>query len=289
MSGQVFKGAVVGKRIALLAVAAVATTMSLSSCVRIAQETSSDDYTVNDGISSVQIDNDGGDVKVRSVEGAGATTIKRTLRYGKAASKPNGPTHQVSGSVLTLNGCGNGCEASYEVAVPSKDTTVKGEVGSGDLEVQDLASVDVNVGSGNATLRGITGAVRVETGSGDLRGDGITGDVTAKVGSGNAILSGVTGLVTVVNSSGDIRAEKVDGDVDAEASSGNVVVELAKQHNVKATSSSGDVTVTVPTGGYRVVAESNSGDKKVGVQNDASSRFELNLTAKSGDLVLSAV
>ncbi|HWO68723.1 MAG TPA: DUF4097 family beta strand repeat-containing protein [Umezawaea sp.] len=277
-----------GKRIALLAVAAVATTMSLSSCVRIAQESSSDDYTVNDRISSVQIDNDGGDVKVRSVEGAGATTIKRTLRYGKAASKPNGPTHQVSGDVLTLKGCGNGCEASYEVAVPSKDTTVKGEVGSGDLEVQDLASVDVNLGSGNATLRGIAGAVRVENGSGDLNGDGITGDVTAKIGSGNARLSGVTGAVTVVNSSGDIRAEKVDGDVNAEASSGNVVVELAEQHNVKATSSSGDVTVTVPNAGYRVVVDSNSGDKKVGVKNDASSQFELNLTAKSGDLTLSA-
>ncbi|MCS7480786.1 DUF4097 domain-containing protein [Umezawaea endophytica] len=277
-----------GKRIALLAVAAVATTMSLSSCVRIAQESSSDDYTVNDQIASVQIDNDGGDVKIRAVEGASATTIKRTLRYGKAASKPSGPTHQVSGSVLTLSGCGNGCEAYYEVAVPSKDTTVKGEVGSGDLEVQDLASVDVHLGSGNAVLRGIAGAVRVENGSGDVTGDTISGDFTSKIGSGNAKLTGVTGSVTVVNSSGDIRAEKVDGDVNAEAKSGNVVVELTKQHNVTAASSSGDVTVTVPNAGYRVVVDSDSGDKKIDVKNDASSQFELNLTAKSGDVVLKA-
>jgi hypothetical protein len=260
MSGRVFKGAVVGKRIALLAVAAVATTMSLSSCVRIAQESSSDDYTVNDRIAAVQIDNDDGDVKVRSVEGASATTIKRTLRYGKAATKPNGPTHQVSGDVLTLNGCGNGCEAYYEVAVPSKETAVRGEVGSGDLEVQDLASVDVTLGSGNATLRGIAGAVRAENGSGDVTGDTIAGDVTTKIGSGNVRLSGVTGTVTVVNASGDIRVEKTDGDVSAEASSGNVVVELAGQHNVKAHSSSGDVTVTVPNAGYRIVADTGNGD-----------------------------
>ncbi|HEX6340501.1 DUF4097 family beta strand repeat-containing protein [Umezawaea sp.] len=288
MSGQVGKGVVVGKRIALLAVAAVATTMSLSSCVRIAQESSSDDYTVNDQISTVQIDNDGGDVKVRSVEGASATTIKRTLRYGKAASKPSGPTHQVNGSSLVLNGCGNGCEAYYEVAVPSKETTVKGEVGSGDLEVQDLASVDVNLGSGNATLRGIAGAVRVDNSSGDLSGDNLAGGVTAKIGSGNVKLTGVTGAVTVVNSSGDIRTEQVDGDVDADAKSGSVVVELAKAHNVKANAGSGDITVTVPNAGYRVAVDTSSGDKKVGVKDDPSGQFELNLTASSGDITLNA-
>jgi hypothetical protein len=288
MSGQVFKGAVVGKRIALVAVAVVATTMSLSSCVRLAQESSSDDYTVNDAITSVQIDNGGGDVKVRSVDGATATTIKRTLRYSQAANKPSGPTHQVSGAALVLNGCGDGCEASYEVAVPSKETTVKGEIGSGDLEVQNLASVEVNLGSGHATLRGIAGVVRIENGSGDVTGNDIGGDVTAKVSSGNFSLSGAAGQVTVVNSSGNIRAEKVDGDVSAEASSGNVVVELAKPHNVKANASSGDVTVTVPNAGYRIAVDSGSGDKKVEVKNDPAGQFELNLTAGSGDVVLRA-
>jgi putative adhesin len=288
MGGRVFEGAVVGKRIVLLAVAAVATTMSLSSCVRLVQENSSDDYTVNDRITSVQIDTDGGDVKVRSVDGATATTVKRTLRYNQAATKPNGPTHQVSGAALVLNGCGNGCEASYEVAVPSKETAVKGEVGSGDLEVQDLASVEVNLGSGNATLHGIAGAVRIENGSGDVTGSGIGGNVIGKVSSGNLTLSGVTGSVTVANSSGDIRAEKVDGDVSAEASSGNVVVELAKPHNVKANASSGDVTVTVPNAGYRVVVDTNSGDQKVDVRNDPSGQFELNLSAGSGNIVLKA-
>lgn len=289
MSGQFFKGAVVGKRIALLAVAAVATTMSLSSCVRLAQESSSDDYTVTDRITSVQIDNGGGDVKIRSVEGATATTIKRTLRYSQVASKVGGPTHQVSGAALVLNGCGTGCEAFYEVAVPLKETTVKGEIGSGDLDVQNLASVDMILGSGNATLHGIAGAVRVDNGSGDTNGDDIRGDVTGKVGSGNLAVTGVTGSVTVVNSSGNIKAEKVDGDVSAEAKSGNVVVELAKPHNVKANAKSGDVTVTVPNVAYRVVVASGSGDKKVDVKNDPASQFELNLSASSGDVTLKAV
>ncbi len=277
-----------GKRITLLVVAAVATTMGLSSCVRLAQESSSDDYTVNDSITAVQIDNDGGDVKIRSVEGASATTIKRTLRYGKEANKPTGPTHQVNGNALTLNGCGNGCEAYYEVAVPSKETTVKGELGSGDLEVQNLASVEVTLGSGKATLRGIGGAVRVDNESGTFDGSDIAGDVTGKVGSGDFRLSGVTGNVTVVNASGNIRVEKADGDVSAEASSGSVVVELAKAHNVKAHSASGDVTVTVPNAGYRIVVDADSGSKEIKVKNDPAGQFELNLSAGSGDVVLNA-
>jgi hypothetical protein len=288
MSGRVFEGAVVGKRIVLLAVAVVATTMSLSSCVRLVQDSSSDDYTVDDGITSVQVDTDGGDVTVRSVEGATATTVKRILRYNQAARKPDGPTHQVNGGALVLNGCGNGCEVSYEVAVPSKGTTVKGDVGSGDLDVQGLASVEVTLGSGDATLRGIAGAVRIENGSGDVDGSDIGGDVIGKVSSGNFTLSGVTGSVTVVNSSGNIRAERVDGDVSAEANSGDVVVELAKPHNVKANASSGDVTVMVPNAGYRVLVDSDSGEQKVDVQNDPSGQFELNLSAGSGDVVLKA-
>ncbi|MEO6081543.1 MAG: DUF4097 family beta strand repeat-containing protein [Umezawaea sp.] len=288
MSGPVFEGAVVGKRIVLLAVAAVATTMSLSSCVRLVQDSSSNDYTVNDRITSVQVDTDGGDVKIRSVDGATATTVKRVLRYNPAAKKPDGPTHQVNGGALVLNGCGSGCEVSYEVAVPSKETTVKGEVGSGDLDVQDLASVEVTLGSGNATLHAIAGAVRIESGSGDITGSDITGNVIGKAHSGNLTLSGVTGSVTAASSSGNIRAEKIDGDVSAEASSGNVVVELAKPHNVKANASSGDVTVTVPNAGYRVVVDSNSGDQKVDVPNDPSGQFELALSASSGDLVLKA-
>ncbi|WP_170156264.1 DUF4097 family beta strand repeat-containing protein [Umezawaea tangerina] len=279
-----------GKRIALLAVAAVATTLSLSACgVRLTQESSSDDYTVNDQITTVQIDNDGGDVKIRSVEGASATTIKRTLKYSKTASKPSGPTHQVSGGALVLNGCGNGCEAYYDVAVPSKETTVKGDLGSGDFEAQDVATVDVTVGSGKATVRGIAGTVRLDNNSGDVNGTNIGGAFTGKIGSGNVVLSDVRGEVQVVNASGDVRAEKVDGNISAEASSGNVVVELAKPHNVKADSSSGDVTVTVPNAAYRVSVDSGSGDKKIDVKNDPAGQFELTLSAGSGDLTLKAV
>jgi hypothetical protein len=288
MTGEL-KGAVV-KRIALLAVAAVTTTLALSSCVRLAQESSSDDFTVNDQLTAVRIDNTPGDVKIRSVEGTTATTIKRTLRYGKAGSKPGTPTHQANGGVLTLKGCGNGCEAYYEVTVPSKATTLSGELGSGNLEAHDLGGVDVNLGSGDATLSGISGAVKIDNSSGNVQATDIGGAFTGKVSSGNVRLSGVRGAINVDNGSGEIRGEQLDGDITARASSGNVTLELTKPHSVRADAGSGDVTVTVPASGtYKVKVDKDSGDKDIAVNNDPAGQYELVLAAGSGNVTVKSV
>jgi hypothetical protein len=288
MTGE-SKGAVVGKRIVLLAVAAVATTLSLSSCVRLAQQQAGDDYTVNDQLTSVRLANDGGNVTIRAVEGTAGTTIHRTLVYSKTASKPEGTTHKVDGGVLILQGCGNGCEANYEVSVPSKAITLTGELGSGDLDVQDLASVDANVGSGNAKVARIAGSVRIDNGSGDVEVSAVGGAVTSKLGSGNIKLDGIKGAVTVANSSGDVTGDGLDGDVIADAKSGNVKIDLVAAHSVRAESSSGDVTVSVPKGGYKIDVDADSGDKHIGVTNDPSSKHEIYLRTGSGDLTLKTV
>lgn len=289
MTGE-SKGAVVGKRIVLLAVAAVATTLSLSSCVRLAQQQAGDDYTVNDQLTSVRLAGDnGGNVTIRAVEGSAATTIRRTLVFSKGASKPEGATHKVDSGVLVLQGCGNNCEANYEVSVPSKAITLTGEIGSGDLDVQDLAAVDAVVGSGNAKLARIAGDVRIDNGSGDIEVSGVGGAVTSKLGSGNIVLNGVKGAVTIGNGSGDVTGKGLEGDVIADAKSGNVTVGLAAARSVRAESGSGDVTVTVPKGGYKLDLESGSGDKKIEVTNDPSSAHQLYLRTGSGDLAVRAI
>jgi len=287
MTGE-SKGAVVGKRFVLLAVAAVATTLSLSSCVRLAEQQAGDDYTVKEQLASVRLANDGGNVTIRAVEGTAGTSIRRTLVFAKGATKPEGATHKVDGSVLVLQGCGNNCEANYEVSVPSKAVTVTGELGSGDLEAHDLASVDVKVGSGDARVFRAGGSVQIENGSGDVEVAGAGGAVTGKVASGNVKLSGIKGAVTIQNSSGDIRGEGLDGDVIADAKSGNVTLDLASAHSVRAESGSGDVTVTVPKGGYRLDVDAGNGDKKIDITNDPSAANEIYARTGSGDLTIRA-
>ena len=63
-----------------------------------------------------------------------------------------------------------------------------GGAGSGDIEVQEIASgdVDLRTGSGNVSVRGIQGALRTETGSGDITAEGTqAGAWEIRTGSGN--------------------------------------------------------------------------------------------------------
>jgi DUF4097 and DUF4098 domain-containing protein YvlB len=78
---------------------------------------------------------------------------------------------------------GSGDVRAREIAGP-----VRGGAGSGDIEVQETSSgdVDLHTGSGNITVRGIQGALRADAGSGDITAEGaMTGAWEIRTGSGN--------------------------------------------------------------------------------------------------------
>jgi hypothetical protein len=274
----------VNKSLALVVAGAV--TLSLSSCVQFVEHSFSDDHTVDSGVSSVRMQNGSGDVKVRYREG-GATTIHRVVVH-RRDEKPSGDTHRVEGDVLVLGGCGDNCSVNYEVWVPSANVRVLGEVGSGDVEVAGVASVEVNAGSGNVVVRDIAGPVRVETGSGDVRINDVAGDVTSKAGSGGIRLDGVKGSVVVDSGSGDIDGKRMSGGVTADTGSGGVRLELVSPQSVRAHSGSGDVTVRVPAGPYRVDAVAGHGTRDVGVTDDSKAEHELWVRADTGDVSVRA-
>lgn len=95
---------------------------------------------------------------------------------------------------------------------------VKANVGSGDVKIANSGAVDVgSVGSGDLTARSITGGVRIGTvGSGDAKLTDITGDVdVGTIGSGDLDADGVKGNLTVrTTGSGDVDQKGVTGKVD---------------------------------------------------------------------------
>ncbi|MBY4595087.1 hypothetical protein K3217_05975 [bacterium BD-1] len=113
--------------------------------------------------------------------------------------------------------------------------SVRAEVGSGDIELRDIAGlVRARVGSGDVTVEGageldlrsvgsgdfeasdIRGPARVgSVGSGDLTLAGVKGDVELdEIGSGDAEVSRVDGSVRIGRvGSGDVRASDVGGDL----------------------------------------------------------------------------
>ncbi|MEV0197958.1 DUF4097 family beta strand repeat-containing protein [Nonomuraea sp. NPDC050691] len=221
----------------LLASAALLTGCGLQS---LAGPTNQDtvDYQVTDKVARLQVKSGAGDVAITEYDGS-AVRVTETLQWRE--SKPK-TTHKVEGDTLMLTyTCDDGrsswrsCHVNYKVEVPKS------------------LAVTVKNGSGDITLRSLTGATEVSTGSGDVDGTGLAAKSTiAEAGSGGIELKYVTAPDSV--------------QVDA---------------------GSGDIGLRVPDGSYAVTVKTGSGDEAISVKDDDASPHKLTLEAGSGDITVS--
>ncbi|MFI7706990.1 DUF4097 family beta strand repeat-containing protein [Nonomuraea sp. NPDC049480] len=195
------------------------------------QDTAS--YQVTDKVTKLQLDSHSGDAVVTETDGT-AIRVVETHRWS-GDDKPKAQ-HKVEGGVLfvTYDCPANWgrCSVDYKVEIP------KG------------LPVDLDSGSGNLTLRGLTGDLEVFVGSGDVDASGLAGKrVVAEGGSGNIELK-----------------------------------YTAAPDSAKVEVGSGDITLNVPDEGYDVSTDTGSGDANVKVKRDDSSPRKISLTAGSGDV-----
>nr|BFE47414.1 hypothetical protein GCM10017745_08410 [Saccharothrix mutabilis subsp. capreolus] len=256
----------VGKRVAVAVLGVVVGVGAVAGCVRLVQETFSDQGSVTEKVVAVRVQNDSGRVTVRGRDGVAAVEVKRTVQYSRNDDKPSGQTYRVEGDTLVLDDCGRNCSVDYEVTVPGKDVKVLGENGSGDLTFEGVASVDIRLGSGDVTVRDVTGSAKVENGSGDVTASNVAGAFRGDVGSGRAKLTDMRGEVSVVNDSGDVE------------------VGMAAVQAVHAESGSGDVHVRLPKATYRVEVETGSGERTLGVASDPAATISVVAKSGSGDV-----
>ncbi|NIH77938.1 DUF4097 family beta strand repeat-containing protein [Amycolatopsis viridis] len=183
--------------------------------------------SVTQSISSVQVDNLSGDVRIR-VEDTATTSVHQTFHYDGA--QPD-RAYRVNGTQLVLDGCGNDCTADYDVVVP-RGTTVAGTVTSGNLQVYGVASADLGAVSGNIEVADVAGPVTVHTQSGNIEVRlSVPEDVRAEALSGN-----VRVLVPP-------DRYRVTGDTTSGARTVGVVQDPSAQHVLELNSTSGDVSV----------------------------------------------
>lgn len=194
-------------------------------------------YQVTDKVTKLQLNNNSGDAVVTETDGS-AVRVVETLRW-RGEDKPK-PEHKVEGQALLLTyDCTSNwgsCSVDYKIEVP------KG------------LAVDLDSGSGNLTLRSLTGQIDLHVGSGDV-------------------------------DAADLGGKKVI----ANAGSGNIELKYASApESAQMKAGSGDITLSVPEGAYDVKTDMGSGDANVSVKTDGSSPNKISLQAGSGDVTVSA-
>ncbi|MFI1018827.1 DUF4097 family beta strand repeat-containing protein [Streptomyces sp. NPDC020965] len=220
----------------------------LSACNLTKGETFEDDTTLSGKVTSVRIENGSGGVTLRGTEGGGALALERSIEYKD--DKPSGETHRVEDGVLVLGGCGSRCSVRYTVDVPV-GVGVSGKTSSGAVRLSKVGAVKVSTNSGRIEMDGVSGSVDVRTSNGRITGRGLAGR-----------------------------------EIEAETSNGAIELTPKTPQSIRAKTSNGDITLTLPAAQYQVSADSNNGDKNIGITHDPGGEFRLGLTSGNGDITV---
>jgi Putative adhesin len=163
------------------------------------------------------------------------------------------------------------CSFSFRAVLPAGKRAVL-SVGSGNLTLRGLTGpVSVASGSGDVRAGLLTGAVSLQSGSGDISGNSLSGpNATLKAGSGDIVIHGLASLDVAVS----------DGSGDIALTFSNVPA------HVRVSDSSGDVSVVLPPGPthYQVNATTNSGNRTVRVPTNSGSAHTITVTDGSGNV-----
>ena len=147
------------------------------------------------------------------------------------------------------------------------------------------ARLSVDTGSGDVKLEGVDGALDVDTGSGDILLSAIVGSLTADTGSGDVDIEGIEGpALSVDTGSGDIHV--LDGRVPSlrlDTGSGDIEVVEVQLVNLEADTGSGGVTVRGGLADAQTIRV-DTGSGEVHLLGGPGFEFDLDADTGSGDV-----
>lgn len=136
----------------------------------------------------------------------------------------------------------------------------------GDLQVRDVAALDVRDGSGDLDIERVRGALLVDDDLGDTWIRDVAGPVDVIDGSGDLRIDEVRGDVVVDDDLGDLDVLNVDGDVEIEDGSGDIrVVDVTG--DVSIADDLGDIVVRRIGGTLTILADTTGDVTTHDVQN----------------------
>jgi DUF4097 and DUF4098 domain-containing protein YvlB len=170
---------------------------------------------------------------------------------------------------------------SYEVVVPS-ETDLRMQTGSGEQRVEGIRGpLDVSSGSGSLKISAIGDRVHAETGSGDIDINRVKGNVHAKTGSGSIDASDIAGAFEANSGSGHITLQQTaPGSVRVDTGSGGMELH-GVEGSLEAKAGSGTIKAEgSPTGAWSL----HTGSGEVNLKLPSNAAFDLDAHTSSGSI-----
>lgn len=140
-----------------------------------------------------------------------------------------------------------GGRAQIRVVVPER-SSLNVSTASADVKAPvDLERVSISTASGNVDLLE-AGTVSIKTASGDVYIERVHGDLSVKSASGDVRAGHVDGATRITTASGDLNIDVAHGPLSATSASGDVRVARYLGDDVEASTLSGDLVLSLPTG-----------------------------------------
>jgi hypothetical protein len=143
-------------------------------------------------------------------------------------------------------------------------------------------NLDLDTGSGSIQVEGISGDLVLDTGSGSISGSRLQGSVHADTGSGNIVIDGLQGDLIADTGSGSISAAGLSGAFTGDTGSGSISVS-GSLSRFSADTGSGSVTIRSqqPPLNDSLV---DTGSGSIAVFLPVSSAFQLDAQSASGSV-----
>ena len=168
-----------------------------------------------------------------------------------------------------------------------KDKFKNNRSGSGyskwQLAIPDNIELKYNSGSGNLKIDGVAIELTSNSGSGDIEATNLTGEFTSNSGSGEVSIEGYKGQLQINTGSGDIEIANGSGSFKINLGSGDIDVENITG-GVKFNAGSGDISVDNAVITEASSMNSGSGDAKLTLKSDLQAGLSIN--SGSGDATL---
>jgi lia operon protein LiaG len=193
-----------------------------------------------------------------------------------------------SGDRVRVRGSGSGLEAWADlvIEVPA-GRSLAAYLGVGEMEASGVSgNLRLDSGSGSVTATDITGALEVDTGSGAVRVSRVNGSLHLDTGSGSIEVDDVTGdEVELDTGSGRVRVRDVRaGSFAVDTGSGAVTLDRISSPTVVVDTGSGSVDIELLTDVDRLDIDTGSGSVTVRAPASLGAMVEIDTGSGSIDL-----